>query len=281
MQISDPLQRPLAKALSVLTTSCRLRGVDRILNYLFDPKNQRPLEYEMPFFEFTYRGDVSRLLDWYVYFHGIYEIDDVLLMRAILSSTENAVALDVGANTGHHTLAMAGLCDAVHAFEPYPPVRAVLERRLRQNSITNVSVHPFGLGTKNAEVTFEPPGWNLGAGRFVESPSKFRLPMRRGDELGLRKIDFIKIDTEGHELDVLDGLRRLLERCRPFLMIEVNHAIDNWNRYFPSDYVLYQNKRTSVLRTREAPRRIAMPSGGNFLAAPAEKAAGLAGLLPQ
>jgi len=93
-------------------------------------------------------------------------------------------------------------------------------------------IHPVGLGAKTGTLPFvaDVPG-NLGSAHFQEQESDetIFLDVVRGDsyiiELGIKDIDFIKIDVEGFELEVLQGLRKTIERYRPILTFEY-HAQD-------------------------------------------------------
>ena len=171
--------RVLAAALAAVAKRVPLRGMNRVLHAAFDPDRQKPYPFQAPFFEFTYFGDASNHIDWTVFFYGCYERADVDLMRSILRRLPDPTALDVGANSGHHTLAIASLCRHVHAFEPYEPVRSVLADRVARNRIGNVTIHPFGLSDSSKTLPFEPPiTCNTGMGRFI-STGTVQLAVRR------------------------------------------------------------------------------------------------------
>ena len=60
------------------------------------------------------------------------------------------------------------------------------------------------------------------------------------------KVDFVKIDVEGAELAVMDGMKQLIERCRPLIFVEVNN--ENLSGFATmveviSYQVVYRNKR--------------------------------------
>src|SRR5205085_1795970 len=103
-----------------------VRGWGRIFRRAFDPGRQLPYRFEAPLFETTFVGNAENYIDWYVFFYGVYERDDLLVMRSLLSKIPQAVVLDIGANVGQHSLALAPLAAIVHAFEPYPPRLACL-----------------------------------------------------------------------------------------------------------------------------------------------------------
>lgn len=142
--------------------------------------------------------------------------------------------MDVGANTGQHSLFMSKLVAEVHAFEPYPPVLARLNDAVESNSLDNVFVHPVGLGAANETLEFfEPPATNQGTGSFVlsdggKSEAVTRLQVVIGDEYlaqrGMERVDVMKIDVEGYEKNVLAGLAKTLERDRPVVVLEVTVA---------------------------------------------------------
>ena len=127
---------------------------------------------------------------------------------------------DVGANIGLYTTLFAekvGVDGRVVAFEPSP---ANLQQ-LRQvvSGIKNVSVMPLALGDRDATAFFRQGEDPVGAtSRIVSAPDAdatgFEVDLIQGDTLvaGARVIapTFIKIDTEGFELDVLRGLAKTL-----------------------------------------------------------------------
>lgn len=131
------------------------------------------------------------------------------------------VCLDVGANLGTYTLALAQLAHTVLAFEPDRNAYAALQETMHGNDIRNVKTYPWVIGKENE------------TGDFVEdsewSSSSHFVPSARGgtiarsiDSFDLARLDFIKIDAEGSEIDILDGAVETLSRCRPLVMLEFN-----------------------------------------------------------
>lgn len=214
------------------------RGRDRIIRLLADPDTIKPTPFRVPFFGQVYEGRLSNFIDWSVYFYGAYsryELDLLADLCTLVPPGRQPHLLDVGANGGHHTLFMAGHCDRVDAFEPFPPAIALLKARLDANGISHCHVHPVGLSDHTGTGTFNPPsGSNPGTGYFdIEStsspgvaPGVQSLPLVRGDSYldaqGVPATDILKMDVEGAEAAVLAGLAGRLRRDRPAILMELS-----------------------------------------------------------
>lgn len=131
--------------------------------------------------------------------------------------------VDVGANVGNHSLYAAMFLGAqrVIAFEPVPSTAMVLEVNVAVNRLGRViETHQLGLASADGTARFTTPVGNLGATRLHPGGGDIRLA--RGDDLLAGEgVDFIKIDVEGMEIDVLEGLRETIARERPTLLVEV------------------------------------------------------------
>jgi FkbM family methyltransferase len=142
------------------------------------------------------------------------------------------VALDVGAHVGEVTLAMSrfvGPSGRVHAFEPTQATFEKLEQVVRLSGRTNVVLTRAAVresdGTAELRVYDEGfASWNtladrpLGQGVDVKPVRTESVPATTldsyCDRAGLSRIDFLKIDVEGAEYQVLLGARRLLDARR-------------------------------------------------------------------
>jgi FkbM family methyltransferase len=138
-------------------------------------------------------------------------------------------AIDVGANLGIHALVLAGCVGdggKVYAFEPVPSICAKMKENLKLNGVTNVDLHEGALGSSRGEVVFDANAadFNIGKGR-VNPHGDITVPITTIDcqlgELTL-PVSMVKIDTEGHELEVLKGAAGLLEKHRPTILMEFN-----------------------------------------------------------
>ena len=135
------------------------------------------------------------------------------------------VVLDVGANLGLMSLRMAqgaGRGGIVHAFEPNPRLVDFLRATLRANPGLAIRLHPVGLGRSNGLLPFHVPDGNAGKGSLVLPQGGGRVltveVRRLSDycrEAGIDRVDFIKMDVEGVEADVLEGGAEVIGRNRP------------------------------------------------------------------
>lgn len=146
---------------------------------------------------------------------------ELRLLPALVRPGVNSA--DIGANRGVYARRLARLCPLVLAFEPQPRLAA----RLARATADNVVVFPLALSGTAGEATLKVPvvGSVVAHTRATLGESEgdykeqtvFRL---RLDDLGLTSLGFLKIDVEGHEMNLLDGAMKTIESCRPRLLIE-------------------------------------------------------------
>jgi FkbM family methyltransferase len=161
------------------------------------------------------------------YATGVYEPAVATLIRRRLRPGDTFI--DVGANIGYFVLVAArtvGPGGTVLAFEPQPEVRRALADNLRLNEISNVVVRPEALGPSHGDVTFfAGPGHDTGLGSLRPLDQGIQICVRQipFDEIaaGVERISMIKIDVEGGETGVLQGMTRTLTAHHPEIIVEV------------------------------------------------------------
>lgn len=132
--------------------------------------------------------------------------------------------VDVGCHEGAHAAQFLALrAERIVCFEPIPQ----LAERLREKFANEpaVVVHWVALGREERLASFfidhEVPSES---GLMVRQPARrnerIDVEMRRLDGFALSNVDFIKLDCEGAEIDVLDGATETLARSRPLMSIE-------------------------------------------------------------
>jgi FkbM family methyltransferase len=119
--------------------------------------------------------------------------------------------------------AAVGPSGKVYAFDPVADHLAILDYNAKQSPISNVVPMPYGLSNRN--VIAEPIVLNHYAPGFSSRTSE--VPLRSLDFLvntqEIEKIDFIKLDVEGAEMDCLRGARESIRRFKPKLAISLYH----------------------------------------------------------
>ena len=149
-----------------------------------------------------------------------------------------SVVIEAGASIGSHTVPISRLVKHVMAFEPQKEVFDLLQRNVLGNGCKNVSMIESGLGDVDGLLAYDAPPLDS-----VSEPGSTRVgtgdhPCRiiTIDSLGMKKLDLIKADVEGMELQVLKGALRTIGQFRPLLYLEANHAADRTELYrFVSD----------------------------------------------
>lgn len=157
---------------------------------------------------------------------GEYESPLIRFLRR--HQSDGWVCFDVGANVGAVTLALAkfiGCTGMVYAFEPGPPNLLRLRNNMELNPelLARVRILPVGVGETPGELWWAEedgnPGNALLSGQGTHRVKVITLDDFAGEE-GIARADFIKIDVEGMELQVMRGAARLLRRFRPVLYFE-------------------------------------------------------------
>lgn len=155
---------------------------------------------------------------------------EIAELPRLLALRPGGLALDIGANVGIYTYALARAGASVHAFEPQLACCEVISAWAEANSRDGrIVVHHAGAGASSGEMVLHVP---VSGGRAIRTRASFepldgeqiemRVRIVQVDALGLDRVGFIKIDVEGHELPVLRGALGILHRDHPVLLIEID-----------------------------------------------------------
>lgn len=172
--------------------------------------------------------DLSVQMQQHVYWAGLSRDDAAIVRLARAVLPRDGVFIDVGANIGIHTLAIAHHVSeggAVVAFEPHPVNHRLLMHNLRQNHLHHVVAEKLGLAETATTLTgtgsAASGNWSLAS----QGDYRFEVRLRRLDDYlrdyPLPRLDLMKLDVEGAELRVLRGARQTIERFRPLIVFEV------------------------------------------------------------
>jgi FkbM family methyltransferase len=133
-------------------------------------------------------------------------------------------AIDVGANFGDYTYALARIVRNVEAFEPLGGCAAVIEAaRLPCVRVHRVALSD-GAGERTLHLPLQGGRPDTGSASFLDpggTRDRIKVPVRTLDSYGFRDVGLIKIDVEGHESAVLAGAGETIRACRPVLIVEI------------------------------------------------------------
>lgn len=237
-----PRQRPsltlrhgLRRMLASVTRQLpAVRGMGRCIltadRWLTD--SREPSSYEASALVNGHNRLILDLRTWeqkFAFYYGTYEPE-------LLSATERlftgGVFYDIGASIGLYSVPMANICRRqggyVRAFEPVPQNLRRLEAQLAENDVTDqlIRIEKIALsdqpGTAMMNLCDDGKPGNAkitGSGQVsVEVTTLDTIWAQRDRET----VDFIKIDTEGWDANIVAGGRETIRECRPNLLIEFN-----------------------------------------------------------
>ena len=173
-----------------------------------------------------------------IYIGGIFEENEVKFTKSILRP--GMVFFDIGANMGFYSLIGAkavGINGRVHCFEPSPRMFGELQYNVNLNGFKNIRMNRAALGEKvgtaclsrherGKEVYGRIAAIDKAGGDYDEV--EVNTLDRYIENAGIDKIDLIKIDVEGAELQVFKGARKTLSKPNaPIIIFEMEerHAL--------------------------------------------------------
>lgn len=184
------------------------------------------IQYEL--IEFNYNGNAIKLaghLNDYITkcidnAHNFYEWT---VLEIIKSRFNGGTALDIGANIGNHSVYFSKfIFDKTFAFEANLRSYALILENKRINGIDDnkLIIYHAALSDGNYPYKSVEIIGNMGGSKVSEGSGN--MVTKRIDDFDLPKVDFIKIDVEGHELKVLNGAINIIGRDFPEIILECN-----------------------------------------------------------
>jgi FkbM family methyltransferase len=132
--------------------------------------------------------------------------------RIRLPKLEMRTIFDVGANDGQTAIKLVGLYPnaSIHSFEPNPDCCQTLKRAFGDK----IAVHQSAVGSRNGEIGFDRSIGHSTLFSVNDNVTSEIVPITTIDQFcadnSIETIDFLKIDTEGHDLEVIKGASRIL-----------------------------------------------------------------------
>lgn len=191
--------------------------------------------------EFRLFTEITSNIDRHILSEGLFEKGVIDLLRdVIVTADKRELLIDIGANIGNHTVALAGLFKEGAAVEPHPVLYRVLTANVIRNNHAHVTCHNFGLANEDTQATLAEPADNHSIARVKERsklpPETFGLSSAQfGNEHSVElrsahaffaqfgeKLNgaFVKIDVEGMEEEIVTAIAPLLASYRPLVGFE-------------------------------------------------------------
>ncbi len=191
----------------------------------------------------------NSLYPWFQYKAKVRDIEMKLVEEKEMELlpyfiNKNTEAIDIGANYAYFTVRMAQLGSKVYAFEPIPFTFKVCKMVVNHYKLNNVTLYQNGVGEKNETHKFNVPIMDFGAISAGQAHFGDRNDEGEGKEIhanyhktevidcevvaldtlskDYNHISFIKIDIEGAEYFALKGMKNLVEKFKPVILLEIN-----------------------------------------------------------
>jgi FkbM family methyltransferase len=159
---------------------------------------------------------------------------EIFLVKAIING--NGTAVDIGAHYGIWSYHLSKTFARVEAFEPIKECCDVIRSTRRKN----INVHNEALssspGSLELRIPVDKGGLLLQSARLGDVAGQFEsrlVPVKTLDNYSVGRVRFIKIDVEGHEIEVLKGAEQTIMHFRPAMIIEIEQR----HLDFPMDNV--------------------------------------------
>jgi len=171
--------------------------------------------------------------------HGQYQSKNWDFAQTVLQGSRRCI--DVGSNNAVNAIHYAERFAWVECFEPTPLAQTLWHNTVRDNGVTNVTLHTQALGEDTRDtfvILHERNGGHNHLSHYDKNPrtniknlGRRTTPceQRTLDSYAFEDVDFVKIDVEGYELFVLQGAEQTLENNRPLLQLEI---VENQCRKF-------------------------------------------------
>lgn len=215
----------MKKYLTQFLRKYNFRGKWRLINFLKD-KNI-PTDLVIPYKNETLISiDTTELIGHDIYWNGGYENSVMWLLDFYLKKDD--VAIDFGANIGVWSIVLAKKCNFVHSVEPHPKFREKLRANLELNQFNNFIIHPYAASqTEGPTTLYAPPESmkNKSASTVnlnSELTEQISVEVKKMDTIfsELSRLDFIKIDCDGSDGDIILSGKNIISKFLPVILFE-------------------------------------------------------------
>lgn len=201
------------------------RGKGRLINSLI--KTEHHQNIVVPYKKGTWiEINTSELIGWNIFWMGGYEDEVMWVLDHLLK--DKGIAIDIGANIGVWSVVMASKYSKVFCVEPHPEFRSKLTQNIQINQLKNVEIIPYAISQSEGEgILFSPP-----KSMKNKSASILNLNPELSEEIVvkiksldsefsmLQSLDFIKIDCDGSDGDIILSGKKTITKHMPYILFE-------------------------------------------------------------
>jgi FkbM family methyltransferase len=148
--------------------------------------------------------------------------------------TDESIIIEGGCHIGTHTVKLGMIAKHVYGFEPYPSSYNLLYKNIEMNNLNNVTILQKGLSKNFDRVKFDWTGdkhGNPGGSGLSDNPigrdpksqimlNDISVELTTIDSLNLKRVDFIKLDIEGYEINAIMGGINTIKKYKPIIVLE-------------------------------------------------------------
>ena len=148
---------------------------------------------------------------------------------------EEDIIIDIGANIGYYALLEAKIAKKgkVYAIEPVSENRKFLIENIKLNNYKNISVYPYAISDKTGKkqiYVYDKKNWSSFTknpfGKIIKNDEVNAIKLDDFIKLNLKKSPtFIRMDTEGHEYEIINGMKKILESKKPLKLFIEFHSL--------------------------------------------------------
>ena len=169
-----------------------------------------------------YLPDTDTHFEHYIKDGGYQTVHRDTILKYVKENRPNLKnCIDVGSHVGFWSKDFTKLFTHTFAFDPIPQVR---ECYIKNITNSNYTLYPYGLGKENKKISVLYSPKETG-NTHASDKGNLEIEVKTIDGFNLPNIDYIKIDAEGYEIEVVEGAKELIERCKPFIHIEAKKKV--------------------------------------------------------
>ena len=176
----------------------------------------------MKFVKGWYLPDSDTHFEHYIKDGSYQTIHRETILRYIkMKKPELKNCIDIGSHIGFWSKDFTNTFKHTYAFDPIPQVRECYVKNITNN---NYTLYPYALGREESKKMFLYSPSETG-NTHASDRGNLEVTIKTLDSFNLEDIDYIKIDAEGYEIEVVEGAKKLIEKCKPFIHIEAKKKV--------------------------------------------------------